>query len=138
MGAKMKKIRDASYSVNKYNEALKRIEDAKARPTEYEKNNIVYKGKFIVEEIIEDGLKTRYLCRHIKAKYKEMFFEDDLLKAEKDYEASYMQCKSLEELEKEVEQDIAIATICLPKRVDKIKECAERVINEKFKEVNNG
>ena len=48
------------------------------------------------------------------------------------YEESYMQCNSLEELEKEVRSDIVTAIMVNPDRLDVIKRSAEKVANSKF------
>ena len=48
------------------------------------------------------------------------------------YEESYMQCYSLEELEKEVRSDIVTAIMVNPDRLDVIKRSAEKVANSKF------
>lgn len=50
------------------------------------------------------------------------------------YEESYMKCKTLDELEKEVNSDIAIAYMVNPDRLQIIKRSAEKVANLKFKE----
>lgn len=50
------------------------------------------------------------------------------------YRESYMQCETLEELEKEVRHDIWIAryVVVSPARIKVIKQVAEEVANEKF------
>lgn len=48
------------------------------------------------------------------------------------YKESYMKCNTLEELEKEVRSDIAIALMVNPDRLDVIKKRAEEVANLKF------
>lgn len=52
------------------------------------------------------------------------------------YEESYMQCESIEELEKKVITDIKIAQWFNSDRLPIIKKAAEKVANEKFGEVN--
>ena len=48
------------------------------------------------------------------------------------YKESYMKCNTLEELEKEVRSDIAIALMVNTDRLDVIKKRAEEVANLKF------
>jgi hypothetical protein len=50
------------------------------------------------------------------------------------YKEAYMNCKTLEELEKEVEKDIKIAILINPDRIAVIKKVCEEVANLKFKE----
>lgn len=52
------------------------------------------------------------------------------------YKESYMKCKTLEELIKEVKSDIATAYIINPDRFKVIKEAFEEVANLKFKSEN--
>lgn len=49
------------------------------------------------------------------------------------YEESYRKCKTLDELRKEVVNDLAIAIMINGDRIPVIKETAEKVANEKFK-----
>ena len=49
------------------------------------------------------------------------------------YEESYRKCKTLEELRKEVVNDLAIAKMINDDRIPIIKKAAEKVANEKFK-----
>ena len=49
------------------------------------------------------------------------------------YEESYRKCKTLEELKKEVVNDLAIAKMINDDRIPIIKKAAEKVANEKFK-----
>lgn len=48
------------------------------------------------------------------------------------YKESYMKCNTLEELEKEVKSDVAIAIMINPDRLEVIKRSAEEVANLKF------
>lgn len=51
------------------------------------------------------------------------------------YEESYMKCKTLEELEKEINSDLIIAKIYGSEdRIKLIKEIGEKVANLKFKD----
>ena len=50
------------------------------------------------------------------------------------YEESYKKCKTLEELRCEVVNDLTIAKMINSDRIPVIKEAAEKVANEKFKE----
>lgn len=51
------------------------------------------------------------------------------------YEESYMKCKTLEELEKEINSDLTIAIMYgSTDRIKKIKEIGEKVANLKFKD----
>lgn len=53
------------------------------------------------------------------------------------YKESYMKCKTLEELEKEVNSDIAIAYVVGSlDRIDIIKRACEEVANLKFNKKN--
>lgn len=52
------------------------------------------------------------------------------------YKESYMKCKTLEDLIKEVKNDIATAYIINPDRFKVIKEAFEEVVNLKFKDEN--
>ena len=52
------------------------------------------------------------------------------------YKESYMKCKTLEELIKEVKSDIATAYIINPDRFKVIKKAFEEVANLKFKDEN--
>jgi uncharacterized protein with PhoU and TrkA domain len=50
------------------------------------------------------------------------------------YEESYMKCKTLEELEKEIISDLSIAVMFGSEdRIKEIKEIGEKVANLKFK-----
>lgn len=49
------------------------------------------------------------------------------------YEESYRKCKTLEELRKEVVEDLTIAKMINNDRIPVIKKAAEKVANEKFK-----
>ena len=49
------------------------------------------------------------------------------------YEEAYMQCESIEELEKMVNTDIEIARFLNADRIPIIKKSAEKVANLKFK-----
>ena len=49
------------------------------------------------------------------------------------YEESYRKCKTLNELRKEVVNDLAIAKMINDDRIPIIKKAAEKVANEKFK-----
>ena len=54
------------------------------------------------------------------------------------YKESYEKCKTLQELEDEVQRDIIMAGIIgNPDRVKTIKEAAEEVANRKFKGADN-
>lgn len=54
------------------------------------------------------------------------------------YKESYEKCKTLQELEKEVQNDISVAiTIGNLDRVKIIKQTAEEVANRKFKGADN-
>lgn len=50
------------------------------------------------------------------------------------YEESYMNCNTLEELEREVEKDIKTAMWLNPDRINVIKIACEKVANLKFKD----
>lgn len=50
------------------------------------------------------------------------------------YEESYRKCKTLDELRKEVVSDLTIAKMINGDRIPVIKEAADKVANEKFKE----
>lgn len=49
------------------------------------------------------------------------------------YKESYEKCKTLDELKREVESDIATAYMINPDRLEVIKKTAEEVANRKFK-----
>ena len=53
------------------------------------------------------------------------------------YKESYEKCKTLQELEDEVQRDIIMAGIINPDRVKIIKQTAEEVANRKFKGDDN-
>lgn len=50
------------------------------------------------------------------------------------YKEAYMKCNTLEELEKEIKNDISIARILNPDRLRIIKAAGEEVANLKFGE----
>ena len=53
------------------------------------------------------------------------------------YEESYMECKTIEELEKMIGQDIKTAMWLNPDRFKAIKEAGEKVANMRFNIIKN-
>ncbi len=58
----------------------------------------------------------------------------DTIKRGMTYEESYMQCKTLKELEEKVKKDVNIARMINPDRLTVIKTISEKVANLKFGE----